>query len=122
MLNEISGAVKRGNGTAVVYAAMIGLFLSDIIPTPADALYFWQQRRLKEKLSAGVISAKQYWIADAAGYYLYNPLWWLLVIGVVVSIKGDYSKKMKVGLGLIGAGAVVAILYKNIKEDEKAGH
>ena len=120
MVNEITKAVKAGNGTAVVYAAMAGLFLSDIIPTPADAVYFWAERRLKQKLNNNEITPKQYWVRDAVGYYLYNPLWWLLVIGVVVSVKGDYTKKIKIGIGLIGAGAVVAILYKNIKKDEAA--
>jgi hypothetical protein len=42
-----------------------------------------------------------------------------LVAGVTISIKGDATKKLKVAGALIGAGAVLAVLYKNIKKDEK---
>lgn len=116
-MNQIKSAIKSGHGVGVLYAGMVGLILSDIIPTPGDALYFYQQRKLKDKLNNNEITAKQYWIRDAAGYYLYNSAFWALVFGAVVLTKGDYSKKIKVAAAFLGGGAVVAVLVKNIKKD-----
>ena len=119
MVKTISGAVKGGYGNAILYAGAIGLLLSDVIPTPADALYFYLQRKNKEKLSKGDITPKAYWTRDALYYYGLNPIWWSIVLGAMYFTKGDYTKKAKVGLGLLASGIVVGVLYKNIKKDEE---
>lgn len=119
MMNQIASAVKSGHGTGILYAGMLGLVLSDIIPTPGDALYFYQQRLLKNKLAAGQITAKEYWIKEAAGYYLYNTAWWAIVFGAVIFTKGDYAKKIKIAGAFVGGGAVISVLINNIKKDSK---
>jgi hypothetical protein len=48
-----------------------------------------------------------------------NPLWWGLVLGAMYFTKGDYTKKAKIGLGLVATGVVLSVIRKNIKEDEK---
>ena len=40
MKDSIKLAVKGGHGNAILYAGALGLLLSDVIPTPADSLYF----------------------------------------------------------------------------------
>jgi hypothetical protein len=119
MVNSISSAVKSGHGNAILYAGAIGLLLSDVIPTPADALYFKLQQVQKEKLQKKEITPKQYWTRDALYYYGLNPLWWAIVLGALYYTKGDYNQKAKVGLGLLASGVVVAILHSNIKKDEE---
>lgn len=119
MQNSIQNAIKSGHGNAVVYAGAIGLLLSDIIPTPADAAYFYLNRKNRIDFENKKITAQKYWVREAAYYYGLNPLWWLLVLGAVYGTKGDYSKKMKVGIGLIAMGAVVGVVVKNINEDVK---
>jgi hypothetical protein len=119
MTKTFANAFKSGHGNAVIYAGMLGLLLSDVVPTPADALYFRLQQKNKAKLNKGEITPKQYWSRDAVYYYGLNPLWWALVLGVVVSTKGDYSQKAKVALGLIAGGAVVSVIHGNIKRDEE---
>lgn len=120
MVEAIQKAVKtQGAGEAVLYAGLLGLLVSDIIPTPADAVYFRLQEKNKQKLDAGVITPKQYWTRDALMYYGLNPLWWSLVLVAVVNTKGGLDNKLRLGLGLIGAGAVIGVLSKNIKEEEK---
>ena len=116
-MSNIKTAVSSGYGIAVLVAAMSGAIIGDILPTPGDALYFWDQQRLKKKLEAGQITSKQFWIKNAAGYYLYNSVWWAAVLGVVVLTKGDFDRKLKIGLGLVGVGAVGSIIYTNIKKD-----
>lgn len=118
MIRTIRNAVStQGAGEAVLYAGLIGLVLSDIIPTPADAVYFRSMKRNKDLLQSGRITAEQYWTRDAALYYGLNPLWWSLVLVAVVSFKGDVSSKLKLGIGLLGAGAVVGVLHRNIQEE-----
>ena len=119
MVGSIDSAIKSGHGNAILYAGAIGLLLSDIIPTPADAVYFRLQEKNKTKLDNGEITPKQYWTRDALMYYGLNPLWWGLVLGVLVLTKGSVGEKAKLGIGLIAAGGVLGVLGKNIKEEEK---
>lgn len=119
MVGTIKEAVKvKGAGEAVLYAGLIGLVVSDIIPTPADAIYFRLMQKNKQKLDSGQITPRQYWTRDAALYYGLNPLWWSLVLFAVVSTKGGLDNKIKLGVGLVGAGAVLGVISKNIREEE----
>ena len=120
MVGTIKEAVKtKGAGEAVLYAGLIGLVLSDIIPTPADAIYFRMMEKNKQKLEENKITPREYWTQDAMLYYGLNPLWWTLVLVAVVNTKGGINNKLKLGIGLIGAGAVLGVISKNIREEEK---
>lgn len=119
MKQAIKLAIDSGHGNAVVYAGAIGLLLSDIIPTPADGLHFYLMRKWKDEYEKGELTPKQFWLREAASYYGLNPLWWSLVLGAMIYTKGDYTNKLKVGVGLISAGAVVGVIYNNIKKDEE---
>lgn len=103
----------------LIYAALFGAAIGDALPTIADSVYFYQQRKLKEKLTKGDITPKQYWNREAIYYYTTNSVYWLIIAGILYNIKGDYHKKLKIGLWLIGGGAVIGVIAKNIKEDEK---
>lgn len=119
MISTIKDAVGKGAGEAVLYGGLIGLVLSDIIPTPADAVYFRVMEKNKLKLEEGSITPRQYWTRDAALYYGLNPIWWLLVLGVVVNTKGGLDDKLKLGIAIVGAGAVFGVISKNIREEEQ---
>lgn len=101
-------------------AAGIGLVASDIIPTPADALYFYLQRINREKFEAGKITSTQYWARDLAGYYLLNPAWWVLVVGVGLAVPGTTGTKAKIAIGLAGVGAVAGVIIRNAHEKRQA--
>lgn len=118
MVESLKNAVKSGHGNALIVGIGAGLIASDIIPTPADAIYFRTMARNKQLLEEKKISPKQYWTRDAVLYYGLNPLWWTLVVSVVVLSKGDFNDKAKLGLALIGAGAVVGVISKNIREEQ----
>ena len=118
MQDSIKSAISSGHGNAIVYAGALGLLLSDVIPTPADGVYFWLMKKERDKYNNKEITAKQYWTREALAYYGLNPLWWALVLGALYYTKGDYTNKLKVGVGIISAGAVAGVLYQNIKQDE----
>lgn len=100
-------------------AVGLGLVLSDIIPTPADGLYFHIQQKNKENLEKGLITPSQYWTRDALAYYGLNPIWWLTVVGVSASFGKTYEQKRNIGLSLMAGGLVFGVLYKNVKKDQK---
>jgi len=97
----------------------VGLIVSDILPTPADAIYFNYMRNNKQKLENGTITPKQYWTRDAMAYYGLNPLWWGSVLGASLLIGKDFTQKRNILLGLIAGGFVIGVLHKNIKKDEE---
>ncbi len=118
MTNSFKNAINSGHGNALLYAGALGLLVSDIIPTPADAVYFRVMEKNKQKLDRGEITPKQYWTREAVFYYGLNPLWWALFLSALYYTKGDYNSKVKVGLALLAGGAVIGVLNKNIKEEQ----
>lgn len=119
MKDTIKSAISSGHGNALVYAGAIGLLVSDIIPTPADSVYFSLMQKQKRKLEKGEITPKQYWNREALMYYGLNPIWWSIVLGAIYLSGNSLNGKIKLGLAIIGAGAVFSVINKNIEKDEK---
>lgn len=107
------------NKVKYLYVAGLAAMLADIMPTPADALYFIRQRHLKQKLENGEITPKQYWVKEATAYYSLNTLWWGAVLGITFGVKGGFKTKATVMGGLVAAGLVVYVIHKNIRKDEE---
>lgn len=103
----------------ILLALGAGLVLSDIIPTVADYFVFKKDQELKEKLQKGEITPKEYWTKFAVAYYLYNPIYWALIIGISMYFGKDYTQKRNLLISLLAGGAVIGILSKNIKKDEE---
>lgn len=108
---------KRHN--QLLIAVGLGLILSDIIPTPADAVYFHYEQKNKQKLEEGKITPKQYWIRDAALYYGTNPIWWAGVLGFSLLVGKTFEQRRNLLITLIAGGVVIGVLNKNIKKDEE---
>ena len=104
--------------TKILAAVGVGLILSDIIPTPADAVYFSMQQKNKEKLQNKEITPAQYWTRDALAYYGLNPLWWILVLGISLGLGKNFMQKRNILIGLAAGGIVVGVILRNIKKDE----
>jgi hypothetical protein len=105
------------NKTGLFIAFGVGLIISDVIPTPADGLYFYLQQKNKQLLQTNKITPKQYWVRDALAYYGLNPLWWGGVIGTSLLIGKNYTQKRNILIGLVAGGLVVGVLNKNIQKD-----
>jgi hypothetical protein len=101
----------------LLLATGIGLILSDIIPTPADAIYFNYQQKWKGQLEDGIITPKQYWTKDALAYYGLNPIWWGVVLGSSLAFGKTYQQKLGIFVAMLSGGAIFGVLSKNIKKD-----
>jgi len=119
MLETVKSGLKSNESKAVLYAGLIGLIISDIIPTPADAIAFNIERKLRDAWKKGEITPSQYWRKKTIVYFSLNPIWWSLVALITINTKGDSEKKIKTLGWLIGGGALVSVIYKNIKKDKK---
>ena len=120
LYNELKCVGSSQYATGALYAGLIGLFVSDLIPTPADAFYFDRERKLRDKWKSGEISPEEYWEKSASNYYLYNAAWWLLVGLATIYTKGMAENKIVTMGALIGGGAVIAVIHSNIQKDKNA--
>lgn len=118
-ITELKGASESPNATGALYAGIVGLVISDLIPTPADAFYFNKERALRDKWKSGEIKPEEYWEKSASNYYLFNAAWWLFVGLATVYTKGSVNNKIVTLGALIGGGAVIATIYGNIQSDKK---
>lgn len=111
--------LKNKHAIAILYGGLIGAIAGEILPTPSDPIDFYLERKWRIELEEGKITPKKYWNMIAAKYYLLDATWWTIVFGTAILVKGDIKRKAMVVGGLIGAGAAVSILSKNIRRDEE---
>jgi hypothetical protein len=105
--------------TGLLVAGAMGLVLSDIIPTPGDALYFYRNQKDTEAFVKNEITAKQLLIRESVGYYAYNSGWWLIVSLISLNVKGSLKTKLKVMGLLSGLGVVGAVVWGNYQRNKK---
>ena len=117
IFKQILEATEGRHASGVLYAGAVGILLSNIIPTPAEALFYHTEKKLRDKWDNDEITAEKYWQKTASAYYLYKPVWWGVVITAMYFTKGDVKNKAKIGLIMVTAGAVVGIIYKNYTKD-----
>lgn len=115
---ELKNVSESQFATGALYAGLIGLFVSDLIPTPADAFYFRDERILRDRWKKGEIKPEDYWEKSASNYYLYNAFWWIVVGLATIYTKGSAEDKLLTMSGIIGAGAVISVIYTNIQKDK----
>jgi hypothetical protein len=118
-MNSIGKAWKGGQGSALIYTALLAAVVSNFTPTPADAIYFRNLQKNKKLLDEGKITPKQYWTRSAVGYYNFTAAWYGMLLLAVSGYTGTPTQKLRFGLVLLSAGAVVAVVAKNIKLDEE---
>jgi len=110
--------IKDGHGNTLIYTALIAACLSNIIPTPADYLFFRKTNELERAFDAGEISAEKAEIGVTLGYYGYTTLWYAVLFLGVYSFGGTYKNNARVLLGLLASGLVIGAVAKNIQADE----
>jgi len=115
---EISSAANSKNAKGALYAMLAGLVLGNALPSPSDALYFKLQTGLRNKWKRGEITAQRYWKLNTFYYYSVPMLYWLIIGLIIVNIKGDAEKKIKMTAVLIGGGVVIGTIFKLMQDDK----
>jgi hypothetical protein len=98
--------------TAMLYAALAGAVISDIVPTPAMAWAYYRMKVLQKKKNDGQLTQKELEQEIGKAYAYALPAWWIGVFAVVHFNKGSFEDKAKLALMIVGGGAVVGALFK----------
>lgn len=113
---EISKTIQ-GGGAGALYIGLAAATVADILPHPMDAIYFYLQKKNRDKYISGEITPKQYWRRNVVAYYGCDAIWWGFLLSIAIATKGTIKDKMVVVGTIIGAGAVIGIIHQNIKKD-----
>ena len=115
----INQVVKDGNGNAILFTALMAAIVANVLPTPADALYFSAQQKDKERLENGLITPSQYWRRDMIGYYAYTGGYYLIIFLALQALGGTYKNNARVLLAVLSGGLVLGVYGKNVSRDEE---
>lgn len=114
---EIKGLVKGEHAIGALYLGLSVAVIADMLPHPMDAVYFYYQKKNRDKFISGEITPQQYWRRNVISYYACDAIWWAFLLGVALSIKGGAKDKLMVVGSVIGAGSVIGVIHNNIKKD-----
>lgn len=110
--NEFKELAGGDYQTAMLYAALAGAVVSDIVPTPAMAWAYYRMKVLKKKNEDGQLSEKELEKEIGKAYAYALPAWWIGVFAVVHFHKGGFEERAKLALMIVGGGALVGALFK----------
>lgn len=119
MSNNIVNLFKSEHGITALYLALIAGALANFIPDPTDGLNFYLDRKWRIELEKGELTPTAYYERKVSLYYGLDSVWWLFVLLIVWIFGKDLRQKTYILGGLVGAGVVVAVIFNNIKEDQK---
>lgn len=118
-VNKEIGSLVTGKDTALgaLYLSLAVATVADILPHPMDAVYFNLQKSNRDKFINGDITPEQYWRRNVVAYYGCDFAWWGFLFLVAILTKGTAKDKFLIVGSLIGAGAVIGIIHRNIVKD-----
>lgn len=114
---ELTKAFTGDAGIGALYVGLTAATIADLLPHPMDAVYFHLQKVNRDKFISGEITPAQYWRRNVIAYYGCDALWWGFLLSVAILTKGELKDKLMVVGSLIGGGAVIGVIAKNIKKD-----
>lgn len=117
-MSGFSEVIKSGNGNTLILTALIAAAIANALPTPADGMYFNMQQKIKEQLSKGEITPKEYWTKDILHYYTFTAGWYILLIILILALGGKYKTNAKILILIVSGGLVLGVWKKNIQKDE----
>jgi len=119
MKSGFSEIISSGNGNTLILTALIAAAIANALPTPADGLYFSYQQKLKQRLNDGDITPKEFWTKNIGYHYLFESMWYVLVIIFVLAVNTKFENNVKLLLFIVGGGVVLGVWKKNIEKDEE---
>lgn len=118
-VKAIGGALKSEHAIGILYVAILAAALGELIPDPADAVYFSLDRKWRAQMEKEEIMPEQYWKRKSVAYFTLDFVWWMLILLIAVSIGGNIKTKALVVGGIVGGGALIGIIAKNIQKDKE---
>ena len=115
---QIAGVTHSENASGGLYILLIGMSLGNLLPSISDGIFFRVERNLRQKYKNGFYTPKQFYVRNTAAYYLIPFTYWAALAILIVQIKGDYHKKLKISVAAISAGIVAGIILKMVQDDE----
>jgi hypothetical protein len=98
--------------TAVLYAALAGAVVSDVLPTPAMALAYFKMKLLQKKNDSTPLSGAELRAEIGKAYSYALPAWWISVFTIIHFHKGSFEDKAKLAFMIVGSGAVIGALFQ----------
>ena len=114
VFDDLRELAASRQGASLVPAALLGVAVLDAIPTPTDIGYFWGEAALKR--NSDRLSPRSYWALQALNYYGWDVAWYLTLFGVTSAAGQTFAERVRVGGGVIAAGAIASMLYRYTHE------
>jgi hypothetical protein len=96
VFDDLRELAASRQGASLVPAALLGVAVLDAIPTPTDIGYFWGEAALN--------------------YYGWDVAWYLTLFGATSAAGQTFAERVRVGGGVIAAGAIASMLYRYTHE------
>lgn len=110
ILKEFDTIMRGDYGNLILYSGVVGLALSDKIPTPNVLIGRFSLNKIKGEYDRGDISFFEFKERTDKSLKLYKNVWWGGVLATMFLTKGDVYQKAKIGGILIGAGVIASML------------
>jgi hypothetical protein len=110
VLKEFNTIMNGDYGNLIIYASIVGLGLSEKVPTPNALIGRFTLNKIKGEYDRGDISFFEYKERTDKALNLYKNLWWGGVLVATFFTKGGAYQKAKVGGILLGAGIIASML------------
>lgn len=112
VVKEFDSIMMGKYGSLVLYSSVVGLALSNKIPTPNALLGKLTFTKLKGQYERGDLSTFEYKEKVNKALNIYSNVWWAGVLGAMFFTKGNAYDKAKIGALVIGGGIVASLLIK----------
>lgn len=95
---------------ALLYAALAGVVVSDVLPTPAMTIAHLRIKLLQQKSKDGQLSQKELEQALSKTYSYALPAWWIAVFATIHFHKGTFEQKARLAVFMVIGGAAIGML------------
>jgi hypothetical protein len=110
VLKEFDTIMRGDYGNLILYSAVVGIGLSDKVPTPNALIGRFTLNKIKGEYDRGDISFFEFKERSDKALTLYENLWWGGVLATMFFTKGDVYQKAKIGGILVVSGIIASML------------
>ena len=109
IIKEFDTIMRGDYGNLILYSAVVGIGLSDKVPTPNALIGRFTLNKIKGEYDRGDISFFEFKERSDKALTLYKNLWWGGVLATMFFTKGDVYQKAKIGGILVVSGIIASM-------------